>query len=199
MYRNYDKISLEKIKKYSEIISLTSKSGYNLLENLLQWSRSQTGTIAYTPLKLQLAVVVEETLDLLTAAAEKKNIVINQNISPEIWVYADEGMLMTILRNLISNAIKFTPEGGTITLNAKEKDFMVEISVSDTGVGITPDAIEKIFRIDVNYTTKGTNNESGTGLGLIVCKEFVEKHEGKIWVISEVNKGSTFFFTLPIG
>jgi len=107
-------------------------------------------------------------------------------------------MVKTIFRNLISNAIKFTPENGTITITATMDDLQVEITVSDTGVGISYENIPNLFRIDTSVSTKGTSNETGTGLGLILCKEFVEKHTGKIWVESEIDKGSKFKFTLPI-
>jgi len=113
-------------------------------------------------------------------------------------VWADESMLLTILRNLVSNAIKFTPEGGKVKISAQlNPDHWVQISVSDTGVGIPQHVIPDLFRIDVSYSTKGTANEPGTGLGLVLCKEFVEKHHGKIWIESKKNVGSTFYFTIP--
>ncbi len=198
MQRNYDKLSPDKIQKYSEIISLSAKSGYNLLENLLQWSRSQTGNISYSPVKLQLSSVIEETLDLLAANAEKKGVIIQQMVDSNFTVFADESMLLTILRNLISNAIKFSFENGKVVISAKTVEGMAQISISDNGIGIPADKIDNLFRIDVNYTTKGTANESGTGLGLLLCKEFVERHNGKIWVESQEGKGSTFYFTVPL-
>ncbi|MCX7985450.1 MAG: ATP-binding protein [Bacteroidales bacterium] len=199
MYRNYDTLPPEKIKRYAEIISLSAKSGYNLLENLLQWSRTQTGSMPFTPVMLQLVTLVEETLDLMTGDAERKNISLSYNIDSGIVVWADESMLLTVFRNLISNAIKFTPEGGSVKLSAKLLDNkMVQISISDTGVGIPQHVIPNLFRIDVSHSTKGTSNEPGTGLGLVLCKEFVEKHGGSIWVESVENKGSTFHFTIPV-
>lgn len=198
MLRNFDTLPPEKIKRYAEIISLSAKSGYNLLENLLQWSRAQTGTISFSPAKLQLGSVVEETLDLLAGDAERKSIDLYHDINPNITVWADESMLLTILRNLISNAIKFTPEKGRVKISAQQsEEHMVQISVSDTGVGIPRQVIPNLFRIDVTYSTRGTSNESGTGLGLVLCKEFVEKHGGKIWVESMEKEGSTFYFTIP--
>ena len=116
---------------------------------------------------------------------------------PEANVFADKSMISTVFRNLISNAIKFTQTGGRITLRIKTEESGVLVSVQDTGIGIPENMISKLFRIDQSYSTTGTNNEQGTGLGLILCKEFVEKHKGKIWVRSEVGKGSKFYFTLP--
>jgi len=198
MLRNYDTLPPEKIRRYAEIIYLSAKSGYNLLENLLQWSRSQTGTIAFSPVKIQLISLVEETIDLLAGDAERKKINLSHDIDPHMIVWADESMLLTILRNLVSNAIKFTPEGGKVKISAQlNPDHWVQISVSDTGVGIPQHVIPDLFRIDVSYSTKGTANEPGTGLGLVLCKEFVEKHHGKIWIESKENVGSTFYFTIP--
>jgi signal transduction histidine kinase/streptogramin lyase len=199
MLRNYDNLPPEKIKRYSEIIYLSAKSGFNLLENLLQWSRAEMGTLTFAPAKIQLSSVVEETFDLLAGEAERKSIILTHQIDPQITVWADESMLFTIFRNLISNAIKFTAEKGKVTVDAREDNLnrTVQISVSDTGVGIPSEVIPNLFRIDINYTTKGTANEPGTGLGLILCKEFVEKNGGKIWVESKEKVGSTFYFTLP--
>lgn len=198
MFKNYNKLSVDKIQKYSEIIFLSAKSGYNLLDNLLQWSRSQTGTLAFDPTKLQLQVLAEETLALFEGSAERKNITINQQIGPDIIAFADESMVMTILRNLISNAIKFCNENGSIIISASYIKGMVEISISDNGVGIPKNVIDRLFKVDSTISTKGTSNEPGTGLGLLLCKEFIDKHKCKIWVESEVGKGSVFKFTLPI-
>jgi signal transduction histidine kinase/ligand-binding sensor domain-containing protein len=200
MFKNYNKLSPDKIQKYSEIIYLSAKSGYNLLENLLQWSRSQTGNIAFDPTKVQLQVIAEETVALLEASAERKNVTIQQNIGPDVVAFADESMVMAIFRNLVSNAIKFCNENGTVKISAYlGGNGSIEVSVSDNGVGISKDIIDRLFRIDSTISTKGTFNETGTGLGLLLCKEFVGKHNSKIWVISEENKGSDFRFTLPIG
>ena len=126
-----------------------------------------------------------------------KNILMENKIDPSTLINADKNMLSTILRNLISNAIKFTPQEGKICVSASENKEYIEVSVTDTGVGIEEKYIPLLFRIDNKYSTPGTNNETGTGLGLILCREFVEKHKGKIWVESEINKGSRFIFTLP--
>ncbi len=198
LLKNFDKLSPEKIHKFHEMINTSSKSGNNLLENLLQWSRSQTGRISYEPAKLNLLAVAEETVRLLEGDAERKHITFQQYIDPHQIVFADENMLKTIFRNLISNAIKFTGSNGTITLKSSANQQLVEINVADSGVGIPADTISKLFRVDTIVTTKGTLKESGTGLGLLLCKDFVEKHNGKIWVESVVGKGSEFKFSIPL-
>jgi PAS domain S-box-containing protein len=194
----YDRLPLEKIKQYGEMIYLSSSTAHALLENLLQWSQSQTGSLSFEPIKLNLKNVANDIKKLLDATAVNKNITINQQIKDNIYVLADEGMINTILRNLVSNAIKFSNEMGNINLNSNNNGTHIEVSVTDDGIGIPETTIDKLFNIDAKITTKGTNNETGTGLGLILCKEFVEKHRGKIWVESEVGKGSKFKFTLPI-
>jgi len=196
LLNDLEKLEPEKIKKYIQFIFNSSTNGSNLLENLLQWSRSQTGSIPFNPAKLNLFELTEEIIKLLEANAHKKNIKIEQLIEPEIVVFADQNMLMTVFRNLISNAIKFTGENGKITLQSHIQDQQIEVSITDSGIGIPCEIIPKLFRIDTNITTKGTSNETGTGLGLILCKEFIEKHKGKIWVESNQNEGSSFKFTL---
>jgi signal transduction histidine kinase len=143
-------------------------------------------------------MIAEETINLLEGDAQRKNIKLESLIDQNITVFADEHMLKTICRNLISNAIKFTSENGAIRIQSKLTESQVKITVSDTGVGISSEDIPKLFRIDTNITTKGTSNETGTGLGLILCKEFIAKHKGEIWVESEIDKGSEFKFTLPL-
>jgi signal transduction histidine kinase/ligand-binding sensor domain-containing protein len=194
----FEKIQPEKIKHFILLMKITASNGYNLLENLLQWSRSQTNRILFEPTLIAPGVIAEEVIDFLSTSAELKNINIKQQIDKTIEIYADENMLRTILRNLIANAIKFTNEKGTITLNLSLDNTIAEISVSDTGIGISNETLDILFKWDSAISTKGTSNEEGTGLGLILCKEFVERHNGKIWVESEVGKGSTFRFTLPL-
>ncbi len=135
---------------------------------------------------------------VLSQNAKNKNITIANKINDNFIAFADEKMLKTILRNLISNAIKFTPQNGEIIVSAKTKDNEVEISIKDNGIGISENDIKKLFRIDIHHTTIGTSNESGTGVGLILCEELVNKNGGKIWVESELGKGSNFIFTLPL-
>jgi len=198
LIKKFDKLSPEKIRKFHEMIHTSSLNGNNLLENLLQWSRSQTGRIAFEPIQLNLLAIAEETMRLVEGDAERKHITIQQLIEPNLTVFADENMIKTIFRNLVSNAVKFTGENGTITLKSKTDGQMVTLSVADTGMGIPAETISKLFRVDTIVTTKGTAKESGTGLGLLLCKEFVEKHKGKIWIESEVGKGSEFKFTLTL-
>ena len=199
MLDSLEDFDYEKIREFISIIADTSKHSYALLENLLEWSRSQTGRIQMKPETIDLYKLVEENIDFLLNQAGNKKIKLVNGVASPAHVHADANMLNTVVRNLISNAIKYTGEGGSITVSAIEKDGMVETSVADTGMGIKPENLEKLFRIDVNFSTKGTANEIGTGLGLILCKEFITRNEGKIWVESELGKGSTFKFTLPVG
>jgi signal transduction histidine kinase len=188
---------MEGIEKYADIIVQASGKAMNLLMNLMEWSRSQTGRMTYAPSEIVLNEIVGQTCDLLNAAALQKTIAISNTLEDEVWVFADQAMLSTILRNLISNAIKYTKPGGMITVRAKKEKNEVLISVSDTGVGIPQNMIERLFRIDDSYTTNGTQDEQGTGLGLILCREFIEKHGGKIGVESTPGKGTSFYFTIP--
>jgi ligand-binding sensor domain-containing protein/signal transduction histidine kinase len=197
LINDYKKLPAEKIERFLKLIYASSTSGNNLLENLLQWSRSQTGRISYDPITLNISAVADETINFLEGDAIRKNIKICSSIDQEIMVFADENMIKTIFRNLISNAIKFTPENGSVTITSASDDSQVEITVADTGVGVPQEYITRLFRIDTPVSTRGTSNETGTGLGLILCKEFVEKHHGKIWVESEEGTGSMFKFTLP--
>ena len=179
-------------------IGKASKNTYTLLEDLLTWSQAQRGTIDFIPLNTELLKSCQYTIDFILPLAQKKNIVVKNLVQENLFVKADVNMLTTVIRNILSNAVKFTPNGGQILLSAqKHKDGNVEISITDNGVGMNEEQLEKIFKIDEKYKTQGTNNETGTGLGLIICKEFVEKHKGEIEVKSEVGKGSTFSFTIP--
>jgi PAS domain S-box-containing protein len=172
---------------------------YNLLENLLQWSMSQTGRLKYSPEKNDLYLLVFHNISLLKMNAEKRNIKLINNLKDGLSVFVDMDMINTVIRNLISNAIKFNVDGGTIEINALQKNNMIEIEIKDTGIGLTDEDIEKLFRIDIKNTSIGSGNkEKGTGIGLIICKEFVEKNGGQIRVSSEIGKGSNFCFTVPI-
>jgi signal transduction histidine kinase len=193
---DYDFIGADKRKKFINNILQASTTGYNLAENLLSWSRTQTGKIKVTPVILDLGSIVDRNLEFLESQAKKKNIKIFccfDNTS----VFADANLFDTVIRNLLSNAIKFTPENGKIEISASRKNDFVEISISDNGVGIKPDRLDKLFDVGVTQTTMGTSGEKGTGLGLILCKEFVEKNGGSIRVESEDGKGSRFYIHLP--
>lgn len=195
---NFDRYSKEQIRSYIDILYETADSGYALLKNLLEWSRSQTGSLKITPEVIDIANITRDVIQLLENSATKKQIKIINKLEDAVTAYADLNMIHTTIRNLLSNAIKYTNTGGTISIASDQKDDFISICVEDNGIGMSKENIEKLFRIDMNVSTKGTNDESGTGLGLLLCKEFVEKNGGKIWVESEPDKGSRFFFTVPI-
>jgi len=188
---------IDEIKKYSGIISQSLKNLHHLLENLLQWSKTQRGIIDFHPEFFDLGKTVSNLVTFFELSARKKKIEISEDLKGGNIVYADANLVSAILRNLISNAIKFSPIGGWVKITSKEENGFIEVSVSDNGTGMKKENIEKLFRIDTHFTQKGTSNEQGTGLGLIIVKEFVEKNGGKIWVESEEKKGSKFIFTLP--
>ena len=193
-----DSLNKDEIKEIAGNINKSAQITNNLLEDILMWARTQQGNIPFKPQNLSFSDICKNILEILNPNANAKNIAINYSTADHINVFADVDMLKTVLRNLVSNAIKFTNNGGAININAKQIDSNVTISVSDNGIGIAPDDLAKLFDISEVLTTKGTAGETGTGLGLLLCKEFVEKHGGKIWVESEVGKGSDFKFTLPI-
>lgn len=185
------------IDEYASLIRQSSKSAFELLNNLLEWARAQTGKVVYAPKIFNLSKLIEENIALLKSNADQKDITIGKAMPEGINTFADEQMISTILRNLISNGIKFTHKGGEIRIAVEQTEKEIIISVADNGIGIESERIQDFFRIDKNTSTPGTNNEEGTGLGLILCKEFVGKHNGKIWVESMRGRGSVFYFTLP--
>lgn len=187
----------EQIAEFAQFIYKSAKSTNSLLEDILMWAKSQQGKLSFNPKKLNLANVTNTILEIFNPGAYSKNLIINYSSGDLIEVYADIDMLKTIMLNLVSNAIKFTNKGGIINIKAEVYSEYTAIVISDDGVGISPEDISKLFDISQVHTTKGTDDESGTGLGLLLCKEFVERHGGKIWVESELNAGSQFSFTLP--
>jgi signal transduction histidine kinase len=193
---NFEVFSEDESKEFIDVMNEASKQLYNLLENLLQWSRAQTGSISFNPKPVLVKTMFENTIDNLMVNIENKKIKINIKVDEKTEVFVDEDMISTVIRNLLSNAIKFSHSGETISIRCTNKIDFVEISVVDNGVGINKNDQEKLFRIDQNLTTQGTSEEKGSGLGLILCKEFIEKNNGTIWVDSEINKGSSFTFTL---
>ncbi len=194
-FRKYDESTIE---KQLGIINTTTKKTYDLLEELLLWTRSQSGKIPFEPRTVQLKKVCDDVLSLLNESAATKQIEIIPEIDAGLELHADVDMLRTILRNLISNAIKFTHENGQIILRAEQQDTDMIITVSDNGIGMSQEVVSKLWQIAELYTSPGTKGEKGTGLGLMLCKEFVEKHHGRIWVESEVGKGSDFKIALPV-
>ena len=176
----------------------TTDEAYILLENLLGWAKSQSNILTVFPESLDLKSLASSIAGLLKLNSENKKISIENNIPEGITLFADMQMIQSVLRNLLSNALKFTPENGSIEMNALEMNTEVIISIKDSGVGISEPSLKRIFDQDQPVKTLGTNKESGSGLGLILCKDFVEKNGGRIWVESEKGKGSTFSFTVPV-
>jgi signal transduction histidine kinase len=185
------------ICKYASMINSSSVQTFRLLENLLEWASSQRGKILLTPERISFSELISEEIAMIDDMAGRKNIKIVLQVPDALYITTDKNMLRTILRNLITNAIKYTNKNGRITIKARDMKNHLEISVSDNGIGMTEEIISKLFRIDSNLSTRGTDDEKGTGLGLVLCKEFVGKLGGSILVESEVGKGSTFKFTLP--
>jgi PAS domain S-box-containing protein len=182
---------LDLIKKILD----TSDNTYQLLSDLLDWSRAEADNIQINLKELELNHLIDNVLTTVLPAAKRKNIDIKNQIKPETIILADENLTQTVFRNIISNAVKFTPENGRVLIGALEKHDIVEAFVNDNGVGIPFEAMDKLFQISYKYQTLGTNKESGTGLGLIVSHEFMEKNQGKIHVESQVNQGTTFYLT----
>ena len=187
----------EESESFAKLINASAKNALILVDNLLNWTRSQTGKITFSPTLSNLNPIIVEIFNILNSTADNKNISLNYDQSTQIKVFADLDMLKTVLRNLISNGIKFTNTNGRIDVYTLQKQNALEITVKDNGVGINKKIHNKLFKIDKTTTTRGTADEKGSGLGLVLCKEFVEKHGGKIWVESELGKGSNFKFTLP--
>jgi PAS domain S-box-containing protein len=188
----------EQIQKIVVMMRKSATGLYSLLENLLEWSQLQRGFILFTPESILLLPKVLIDTALVKDSAIKKEIDLSYDIPEDLMVFADEKMVGCILRNLTGNAMKFTPHGGKVTITAKSiPSEWVEISVKDTGIGMSMEMIENLFQIEMNTSRKGTEREPSSGLGLILCKDFVEKHGGTLWVESEINRGSTFCFTLP--
>ncbi len=200
------------VKEMVTSIHHSANQVYDLLENLLQWSQMERGRMDYHPNGIDLRLIAERIVALFVENAAGKRIDLQNTVAKDIFVYADKNMLEMIIRNLISNALKFTYHGGRVTISAESSHKTQEeageqnkiatpfitISVLDTGAGITPENLNKLFKLDTHHTTAGTDNEAGTGLGLILCQEMVEKNGGRIWIESEVGQGTTVKFTMPL-
>lgn len=205
MAQMVNKLSTQDIQEMSQSIFRSAKVVYNLLDSLLTWARLQReGGIQFSPEPIELSELAQETLAVLEQVAAQKEIVLNNTIATDCWVQADRHMLETVIRNLTGNALKFTPRGGQVTLavcrngTASQSD-RVKVSVQDNGVGMEQADLAKLFRIDTHHSTGGTEKEPGSGLGLTICKEMVERNGGQIWVESQLGQGTTVMFTVPLG
>ena len=194
---NPEKYSKEKILHFVSHIHGSAQQTYSLLENLLEWSRAKSGTIQFTPHLFNIILVLEETLELFISVIEKNEIEITRDLPKEALVFADKNMVMTVIRNLISNAIKFTNHGGRVEIFLTQKDNFVSLSVKDNGIGIEKNRLISLFTLETNLSMPGTDNEKGTGLGLILCKEFMSLNSGSIVADSVSDEGSTFTISLP--
>jgi signal transduction histidine kinase len=195
----FKEYSHDKIEKQLQYINISAKNTFDLLNNLLEWSRSQQGMLNFIPEEIIFSVVLENELHVLRQQAAQKELQINYTVKGvEYPVEADINAICTVIRNLVSNAIKFSNKKSSIeiALDYKRKNSFT-FSVSDEGIGMDKDKVESLFKITGNASTKGTAGEKGTGLGLLLCADFIEKHKGRIWVISEEGQGSTFYFSIP--
>jgi len=185
------------IEEYGNIVHQSSRRAMDLLINLMEWSRSQTGRMEFNPEFFEIVQVIQDVSLLFQEVIRQKSVSIRFDLPERLQIFADTAMLSTVLRNLISNAVKFSRSGDSITVSLTSNEKQHIFSVRDTGTGMSQASLDLLFRIDETHSTPGTNKETGTGLGLILCKEFVDKHHGEIWAESEKGKGSTFFFTIP--
>jgi signal transduction histidine kinase len=191
-------MNMEEIKNITLNMKTSASNIYILLENLLEWSRLRRGGMDFVPEKLNLKEKIEACIDVLSESARKKRIGLFFSIPDELDAFVDNHMFDAVIRNLVSNAIKFTPAGGNVNVTAGyNNEHSIEVKISDNGIGMTPELKNKLFMISEKTNRNGTEGELSTGLGLLLCKEFIEKHGGKIWAESEVGKGSVFSFTIP--
>ena len=195
---NIDKFPTEKVRSYLKLIYESSRNIHELLKNLLDWSRSQTGHISYTPDNLKLSLLASEIKYFMEETARNKQLDLLLESPPSVDVYADRNMIETVIRNLINNSIKFTKAHGIITVKIDVLNNKAVVSITDTGIGMDQFKVAKLFELGVKSNTKGTNNESGTGLGLLICREFLKYHGTDLFVESEPNVGSRFWFRLPL-
>ncbi|MCP5050500.1 MAG: HAMP domain-containing histidine kinase [bacterium] len=197
LYIDYENMDEESIRSYIGKVFKTVQNTSDLLENLLQWSMSQYGKLECRPRPIDLGFLVYNLMNFFRESAEKKKIDVRCQVPEKTTVFADEDMINSVLRNLVSNALKFTAPGGRVTLASRETGNLIIMSVSDSGVGIPEEKLETLFKIGLSSSTTGTAEEKGTGLGLILCKELVEKNKGTIQVTSQMTEGSCFEFSLP--
>jgi len=195
---SYDDINDNERKEILNDLNISSKNAFNLLQNLLEWTRTQSGTIKNVPVKIDPATIIEIALETVGNLAKNKEIEIKHTFETIKCGYADENLVATVLRNLFTNAVKFSSRKSEIEVNVKDFEHELVFCVKDAGIGLRHDEIDQLFRIDLNFNKKGTEDETGTGLGLKICKEFVEYCHGRIWLVSEPKKGSCFYFTIPL-
>jgi signal transduction histidine kinase len=193
----FDELSVKKQREYVKTINASTLHLLKLIENLLEWSRSQSGLRQFNPEEFNFSDSIHSCIELLRPSADLKKISVELRIQDDIRANADKNMIKTVIRNLLTNAIKFTRSGGRINISADTVENTLIFKVEDTGVGIKKKDIPKIFAIDKHFVTNGTANEKGTGIGLLLCREFIEKHKGKMFVESKFRKGSTFGFVIP--
>ena len=198
LWNEATKLENEAITQYAGIIRSSATQAHRLAENLLEWAKIQNGQMPFQPRGFLLNTVIQSELSAVSTSALQKMITMSCRVEDSIGVFADENMVAAVVRNLISNALKFTGANGEVEITATERNNMAEVSVSDTGIGMTNAEMMKLFRIESVSTTVGTQNEKGSGLGLLLCHEFITKNGGTIRVESEAGKGSTFIFTLPL-
>ena len=199
MAEELSSLTREELQKIAGSMRDSAVNLFRLLENLLQWSRIEQGSLPFDPVMTDLKTDIDESIAMVLESARNKEIKIKYDVPEDLMIYADSNMLRTIIRNLVSNAIKFTPYKGKIILEAKVlENNNTLISIRDTGIGMTPDIIAHLFELDGRANRQGTHGEPSSGLGLILCKEFITKHGGRIWVESMEGKGTTFFFSFPI-
>ncbi len=195
--QNSAELSPDEVANFSSRLHGSLKNVLRLVENLLEWSRVQSDSIEFDPERFDIKALVEDLFSVFTVMAENKNIVLKTSVSSDLYIFADRNMIELVIRNLLSNAIKFTPAGGRVSISSEENEEDIFIIVEDTGIGIKEEHLKELFMIGRKFKRSGTANERGTGLGLILCKEFIERNNGKCFVESEENKGSIFKFSIP--
>lgn len=198
LVENFETYEPERLKAVLTLLHNSSHRVYDLLNNLLEWSRLERGLLKAEPQTIFMAMLVQHPIDLLAQPADQKRITLRNLISKKLTAYADYHMISTVIRNLLSNALKFTPPDGTVTLSGYYREQELVVTVADTGIGMTPQQLDKLFRIDEKCSRPGTDGEVGAGLGLILCHELVKKNGGAISAASQVDAGTTFTITLPI-
>jgi signal transduction histidine kinase len=192
-----EELDRSEVAEYAQIIHSSAQKAFKLLQNLLDWARSQTGRITFQPEDIHLQSIVVDVIDTLADVCKDKQITVKYSFMIDDHIYADKNMIESIIRNLLTNAIKFTKRGGKINITVSGSVDETIVAIQDNGIGIAPEKIDRLFLINERTTTEGTEKEQGTGLGLILCKEFVDKHGGEIRVESTVGVGSIFTFTIP--